>query len=107
MTSSTPSPIEIQELHKLEKKFGLDLKNIREAQRRSVELRTKLASRLEKAAPENCGVVVCGSLARDEMTATSDVDWHLLVDGAVSPQHRDEAQRIHRELTELSDELKF
>jgi len=32
---------------------------------------------------EDTSIVVSGSLARDEYTAGSDIDWTLLVDGSV------------------------
>lgn len=42
-----------------------------------------------------------GSLARNEFTAKSDVDWTLLLDGAADPQHLDAALAIERRLVEL------
>jgi hypothetical protein len=39
--------------------------------------------------PPECSVVVFGSMARDEMTTGSDVDWTLLIDGQADPLHRD------------------
>lgn len=38
--------------------------------------------------------VVFGSLARDEFTIGSDVDWTLLIDGAANPEHRIVAQNL-------------
>lgn len=43
-------------------------------------------------------MVVFGSLARDEFTNGSDVDWTLLVDGQADPGHRDVAHQIGRRL---------
>lgn len=40
--------------------------------------------------------VVFGSLARNELTSGSDVDWTLLVDAPVDPQHRHVVLRIKR-----------
>lgn len=36
---------------------------------------------------EDTSVVVCGSLAREEFTSGSDIDWLLLVDGIADPNH--------------------
>lgn len=55
-------------------------------------IRQELAK--EKLVPPDCSLVVFGSLARDEYTARSDVDWTLLVDGAADPQHLAAMQRI-------------
>jgi predicted nucleotidyltransferase len=43
-------------------------------------------------------VVVFGSLARNEVTPGSDIDWTLLVDGPADPLHRDAAHQIAKRL---------
>jgi predicted nucleotidyltransferase len=45
-------------------------------------------------------VVVFGSLARDEFTDGSDIDWTLLIDGYADPQHLNVAREI-RALVQL------
>ena len=42
----------------------------------------------------NIQIVVYGSFARGELTAKSDIDWTLLVDGPADPEHSQIAQRI-------------
>jgi predicted nucleotidyltransferase len=44
----------------------------------------KLATGLDSA---DTSIVVSGSLARDEFTTGSDIDWTLLIDGSADPQH--------------------
>ena len=44
--------------------------------------------------PADVDLVVCGSLARGEYTEGSDIDWTLLVDGAVNSSHLDIARNI-------------
>jgi predicted nucleotidyltransferase len=46
-------------------------------------------------------VVVYGSLAREEFTQGSDLDWTLLVDGQVNPQHQKDLLSIREKLSEL------
>jgi hypothetical protein len=46
-------------------------------------------------------VVVVGSLARQEFTAGSDVDWTLLLDGISQPEHLKVAHAIRMRLKEL------
>lgn len=43
---------------------------------------------------EDTSIVVSGSLARDEYTAGSDIDWTLLVDGSVDPKHHDLLRKV-------------
>jgi len=55
-----------------------------------MELRTALAG-LDS---EDTSIVVSGSLARDEFTKGSDIDWSLLVDGSADPKHHDLRRKI-------------
>jgi hypothetical protein len=45
---------------------------------------------------EDCSVVVSGSLARDEFTPGSDIDWTLLIDGQADPGVIEILPRIRR-----------
>ena len=49
----------------------------------------------------DAGFVVFGSLARDEFTPGSDIDWTLLIDGPADPGHLDTARRIGRFVREV------
>src|SRR4051812_4640165 len=46
-------------------------------------------------------VVVFGSLARQEWTSGSDVDWTLLIDGQANSAHRANAREVERKLAQL------
>ncbi len=51
----------------------------------------------EKTESQDISVVVFGSLARGEWTSSSDLDWTLLIDGAVDTKHATEANQLaHR-----------
>lgn len=58
----------------------------------------RIAGKIEKTlhglSTTDAGVVVFGSLARNEWTSKSDVDWTLLVDGQADPQHLEIAQDV-------------
>ena len=41
-------------------------------------------------------IVVSGSLAREEFTSGSDIDWTLPVDGSADPQHYDLTAKINK-----------
>lgn len=60
------------------------------------ETRRKLAGAVEGRVPGDTSVVVFGSLARDEFSGESDVDWTLLVDGAADPGHLGAARELGR-----------
>lgn len=62
--------------------------------------RERIRLYIEKLVPANCSFLVFGSLARDEFTSGSDVDWALLIDGAVSPRHLDVSQQIAKFLAD-------
>lgn len=60
----------------------------------------RTTKRIEPAAglPENLGLVAYGSLAREEWTQGSDVDWTLLIDGPGAAAHFELAQQINGQL---------
>jgi predicted nucleotidyltransferase len=71
----------------------------REAADRRKQIAAELVTR--RLIPADCSFVTHGSLARDEYTAGSDIDWTLLVDGAADPQHLHVVQDIGTMLDEL------
>src|SRR5215469_8421919 len=52
---------------------------------------------------EDTSLVVFGSLARDEWTSGSDLDWTYLIDGQANSNHLVIAQHIERVLKDHSD----
>lgn len=104
-TPSLPAPFDA--LPRLQRRFGLELTHIRAAIQRSHEVRGRLESRLRGACPENCSLVLCGSLGRFEVTSGSDIDWNLLIDGPVEASHRDTANAIKAEVDKAHVEEKL
>src|SRR3954465_15589679 len=51
---------------------------------------------------EDTSIVVFGSLARRELTAGSDLDWVLLVDGIADPEHLEATLEIESRLEDDS-----
>jgi predicted nucleotidyltransferase len=43
--------------------------------------------------PDTC-LVVFGSVARQEVTSSSDLDWILLIDGQSIPEHKEQERTI-------------
>jgi predicted nucleotidyltransferase len=62
----------------------------------SDKTRAHLTQRLVDRVPDDTSLVVFGSLARGELTAGSDLDWTLLVDGRAHEAHHTGAHAIAR-----------
>jgi predicted nucleotidyltransferase len=82
----------------LEQKFTKSWPHIRAARETAIgkreETRKVLASTGIKYLSNDFSLVVFGSLARDEWTEKSDLDWGLLVDSEAHPQHLPVALQI-------------
>lgn len=81
---------------------GTEWPNIDKAQQEAAAARARVSDILAKhgMVQPDTSVVVFGSLARDEWTINSDVDWTLLIDGQANPEHRKVSQRIGGRLKE-------
>lgn len=75
--------------------------HLRRARELATSKRRDLRDHLAGQQTEDTTVVVFGSLARDEFTEGSDIDWTLLVDGSADPRHLDVAQEIARHVQEV------
>ncbi|MCC6858193.1 MAG: nucleotidyltransferase domain-containing protein [Bryobacterales bacterium] len=67
---------------------------ISQARRKTARLRGELRRLLSGEDSADANVVVYGSMARDEMTSESDLDWTLLLDKPVDPADLPTTQRI-------------
>jgi predicted nucleotidyltransferase len=79
---------------RLEQSLGCTWSNLREARLRAEAKRRELQDALRGLDSEDTSIVVSGSLARDEFTDGSDVDWTLLIDGLADPKHHDLFRKI-------------
>src|SRR5260370_20775795 len=82
----TPSAMTTS-LEQLERRLGVEWRHLRKARELAQSKRLELRQALEHLDSEDTSIVVSGSLARDEFTAGSDVDWTLLIDGQSDPGH--------------------
>jgi len=73
---------------------------IEDARNRAKQAREGVSKLLDemKFVSGDASVVVFGSLARDEFTDESDLDWTLLVDGQANSDHLRTAQAIRKKL---------
>jgi predicted nucleotidyltransferase len=87
----------------LEQRAGASWLAIRETRRHTAELLQKLDESLAGIVTEDdLAVVLCGSLARLEVTPGSDIDWTLLVDGRAATDHFDTARKVEQRLHEVA-----
>jgi predicted nucleotidyltransferase len=84
----------------LRDRYGAEWPFITASREQSAQMEERLSRELLHLVPPETTLVVFGSLARCELTAGSDVDWTLLVDGAADPYHQEAAQRIGSRLRE-------
>jgi predicted nucleotidyltransferase len=86
---------------RLAKELDVDWLHLRRARQLARSKRRELNSHLATHDAEDTTIVVFGSLAPDEFTAQSDIDWTLLVDGSADPHHQDVAHEIARHVHEV------
>jgi predicted nucleotidyltransferase len=83
------------------------LRNCREASRKKrEELEQLLSASIPKYTSEDTSLVVFGSLAREEWTSGSDLDWTYLIDGEANSDHLRIAQEIRRLLEREKEKFK-
>src|SRR5437868_13279374 len=97
-------PVNLLEAH-----LGKKWPNISAAAQRSDSNRREISTLFGENAlrytPSDTNIVIFGSLARDELTSKSDLDWTLLVDGEASADHQKASQAIRDLLEKNAEEL--
>jgi predicted nucleotidyltransferase len=86
----------------LERRLAADWPHIHEARRLAQQKKDELKSALAGFDSEDTSIVVFGSLARDEFTLGSDIDWTLLIDGSADPEHLEVAHRTEKVVSKLA-----
>lgn len=87
------------EIDALSAATGGDWPAIRKARANAIDAKQRLSADVaELVSREDMSVVVFGSLARDELTAGSDIDWTLLVDGQASSTHFEVSREVGRKV---------
>src|SRR5579863_591574 len=86
----------------LERRLAADWANIMAARALSQKQRLMITEAAKGLDSEDTSIVVSGSLARDEFTTGSDLDWTLLIDGSADPQHHALFQKVDRVIKPLA-----
>ncbi len=71
----------------LSRRLGEPWSNIEAARELSREKLAQLREVFADSDSDDTSIVVCGSLAREEFTEGSDIDWTLVLDGIADPNH--------------------
>lgn len=85
----------------LERSLGTDWARLREARLLSRKQRAAITEAARGLDSADTSIVVSGSLARDEFTMGSDLDWTLLIDGSADPQHHSLFQKVDQVIKRL------
>ena len=94
------SPQMSSQLDRLEARLGSTWSSIRRAQEASRERRAELTQFFAHRDSPDTSLVVFGSVAREEVTSGSDLDWILLIEGPSVPEHKEQEREIKRQLIE-------
>lgn len=92
-------------LGELESRLGAEWKAIRKACGDTQKRRSELQKRFHGVSSPDTSLVVFGSVARNEFTSGSDIDWILLIDGQSIPEHKEQEHAIARKL--IGEDGKF
>lgn len=82
----------------LEDRLACQWTAIRKARAETALRRSELENLFRSRKSPDTSVVVFGSVARQEVTSSSDLDWILLIDGQSVPQHKEQEREIERTL---------
>ncbi len=89
-------------LDELEKRTKSSWNHLRRARQRSQEEFLEITAALRIFPTADASIVVVGSLAREEFTTDSDIDWTLLLDGMSHPQDEQLARDIRIALEKIN-----
>jgi predicted nucleotidyltransferase len=92
-TPNIPSYLDL-----LEQRLGSTWTSVHKARADTSERRAKLDNLFRERSSPDTSLVVFGSVARQEVTSSSDLDWILLIDGQSVPEHKEQEREIERTL---------
>lgn len=84
----------------LRSRVGSDWPAIRKAHQDTLSLREHLSELFRTRDSPDTTLALFGSVARQEVTSSSDLDWILLIDGQSTPEHKNQERQIEKTLSE-------
>ena len=97
-----PSRLDQRGIGDVQGELGSDLQHLINAQIQAQNQLKQLHQATRDLSQPDTSLVVLGSLAREEITSQSDLDWLLLLDGQVSPEHKQQEEQIRQVLIDLN-----
>jgi hypothetical protein len=91
-------PAQPSHLDQREARTNSSWQAIRKAQAETQTRRDNLENGFAQLGSPDTSLVVFGSVARQEVTSGSDLDWILLIDGQSVPEHKDQEREIESRL---------
>jgi hypothetical protein len=82
----------------LENQLGRNWASIRKASEDTTKRRRELDELFRDRNSPDTSLVVLGSVARQEVTSSSDLDWILLIDGQSVPEHKEQEREVESHL---------
>src|SRR5437899_1144781 len=95
MTAGTP-------LQNLQQRLGVDWPHLRAARDRALATKSLLLDALTQFDSSDYVVVASGSLARNEFTQGSDIDWTLLIDCPADPRHYEITTKVKKVIDDVA-----
>lgn len=92
--NSPTSPLDI-----MRSRIGSDWPAIRKARQNTLLRRNHLFDLFRTRDSPDTTLVIFGSVARQEVTSSSDLDWILLIDGQSIPEHKGQEREIEKTLS--------
>src|SRR5574341_859028 len=81
--------------------LGANWPNLRNARNLTILITQELSRKLTRKSHVDTGIVVFGSLGRNEFTEGSDIDWTMLIDGKAKSDH----YSLMREISDVVGKL--
>ena len=82
----------------LERRLETSWPAIQKARANTEDMRRNLDELFRDRNSPDTSLVVFGSVARQEVTSSSDLDWILLIDGQSAPEHKEQERDVERTL---------
>jgi predicted nucleotidyltransferase len=101
--ASTSSGSPNSSLAQLAQRIGVQWNQLATASDRTRQKKSELSRALAGLDSADTSIVAFGSLARNEFTPGSDIDWTLLIDGQAASEHLAIANKIRDEIARLEE----
>src|SRR5947209_12076645 len=89
-------------LQNLQQRLGVDWPHLHAARDRAMATKSLLSNALKHFDSADYVIVASGSLARNEFTSASDIDWTLLIDCPADPRHYEITTKVKKVIDDIA-----